>query len=84
MTLGAGHWSGGLAEWTEGDTAFLPIAFSWRLKDAFSRAIWHRYRVAGAARSPTNVASAEAVKQLDGWRLIAGPGKNKCRVIGNN
>jgi hypothetical protein len=43
-----GSWSGGLAEWTEGDTAFISIAFTWRMPDAFSRAAWWRqqgYRV---------------------------------------
>jgi len=43
-----GQWTGGLAEWTEGDTAFLSIAFTWRLDDAYSRACWYRqagYRV---------------------------------------
>lgn len=42
------NWSNGLAEWTEGDTAFLSIAFTWRLPHAFSRASWYRqqgYRV---------------------------------------
>lgn len=37
-----GSWVGGLAEWTEGDTAFLSIAFSWRLDDAHQRALWYR------------------------------------------
>jgi hypothetical protein len=37
-----GHWPGGLAEWTEGDTAYLSIAFTWRLNDAFARASWYR------------------------------------------
>jgi hypothetical protein len=43
-----GQWSGGLAEWIEGDTAHLSVVFSWRLNDAFSRAVWYRqagYRV---------------------------------------
>lgn len=35
-------WSGGLAEWLDGDTAFLSVAFTWRLNDAFSRAVWYR------------------------------------------
>lgn len=35
-------WSGGLAEWVEGDTAFISVAFSWRLRDAYQRAIWYR------------------------------------------
>jgi len=40
--------SAGLAEWVEGDTAYLSVVFSWRLPDAYSRAIWYRaagYRV---------------------------------------
>lgn len=35
-------WSGGYAEWTEGDTAYLSISFTWLLDKAFSRAIWYR------------------------------------------
>lgn len=45
---GVGRWVNGLAEWTEGDTAFLSIAFTWRLNDAYMRACWYRaqgYRV---------------------------------------
>lgn len=41
-------WVGGLAEWTDGDTAYLSIAFTWRLDDAYMRAQWYRaqgYRV---------------------------------------
>jgi hypothetical protein len=35
-------WSGGFAEWTEGDTAYLSISFTWLLDKAFSRALWYR------------------------------------------
>lgn len=35
-------WSNGLAEWTEGNTAFLSVAFSWKLPEAFMKAIWYR------------------------------------------
>lgn len=41
-------WVGGLAEWTEGDSAFLSVAFTWKLDDAYMRAQWYRalgYRV---------------------------------------
>jgi hypothetical protein len=31
-------WSGGLTEWIEGDTAFISVAFSWCLPDAYQRA----------------------------------------------
>jgi len=40
-----GEWSGGLAEWTDGDTAYLSVAFTWMLDEAWSRACW--YRAAG-------------------------------------
>jgi hypothetical protein len=36
------RWAGGLAEWTEGDTAFLSIAFTWSIPDAFQRALFYR------------------------------------------
>lgn len=35
-------WSGGLAEWLDGDTAYLSIAFTWRLDDAYMRALFLR------------------------------------------
>jgi hypothetical protein len=45
MTYDLGRRSGGLAEWIENDTAFLSVAFTWRLNEAYSRACW--YRAAG-------------------------------------
>lgn len=33
-------WIGGLAEWTEGDTAYLSVAFTWKLNEAYSRALF--------------------------------------------
>lgn len=42
------RWVDGLAEWVDGDVAYLSVAFSWRLDDAWMRAIWYRsqgYRV---------------------------------------
>lgn len=41
-------WVGGLAEWTDGDTAYLSVAFTWLLDQAHARAVWLRalgYRV---------------------------------------
>ncbi len=35
-------WSKGIAEWIEGDTAFISVAFSWCLEDAYQRANWLR------------------------------------------
>lgn len=33
-------WVGGLAEWTDGDTMFLSVAFTWKLDEAYSRALF--------------------------------------------
>lgn len=35
-------WIGGLAEWSEGDTLYLSIAFTWKLDEAYARAIFAR------------------------------------------
>lgn len=35
-------WIGGLAEWIEGDTAYLSVAFTWKLPEARDRALFHR------------------------------------------
>lgn len=37
-----GSWTKGLAEWTEGDTAYLSVAFTWKLDEARDRARWFR------------------------------------------
>lgn len=47
-TMTKAKWVGGFAEWTEGDTAYLSIAFTWLLDKAYARALWYRalgYRV---------------------------------------
>jgi hypothetical protein len=41
-SFGTGAWVNGLAEWVEGDTAYLSIAFTWKLDEAYSRACWYR------------------------------------------
>lgn len=35
-------WIGGLAEWEEGDTTYLSVAFTWKLDDAHGRAMFAR------------------------------------------
>ncbi len=36
-------WSGGLVEWTEEGKAFISVVFSWKLSDAYSRALWYSH-----------------------------------------
>jgi hypothetical protein len=45
-------WSGGIAEWKDADTAYLSVAFSWLVPQAYQRAIWikaqgYKVRVGG-------------------------------------
>lgn len=35
-------WSGGLAEWTDGGTTYLSVVFTWKLDEAYSRAVFAR------------------------------------------
>lgn len=35
-------WVGGLAEWVDGDTTYLSVAFTWKLDEAYSRALFAR------------------------------------------
>lgn len=37
-------WIGGLAEWVEGDTAFLSIAFTWKIAEAIEKAMMHAFQ----------------------------------------
>jgi hypothetical protein len=36
------NWTGGYAEWQEGDTAYVSVAFSWLLPHAYQRAAWYK------------------------------------------
>jgi hypothetical protein len=35
-------WIGGLAEWDVGDTFYLSVAFTWKLNEAYARAVFAR------------------------------------------
>jgi hypothetical protein len=37
-------WIGGLAEWVEGDTAYLSIAFTWKIAEAIEKAMMHSFQ----------------------------------------
>jgi hypothetical protein len=40
-----GQWAEGCVDWTEGDTAFISVVFSWDVDEALTRTFW--YRAAG-------------------------------------
>jgi hypothetical protein len=35
-------WGNGIAEWVEGDTAYVSVVFSWMLQKAYARCIWYK------------------------------------------
>jgi len=38
------NWVGGLAEWEDGETTYFSVAFTWKLDDAYMRAVFARAR----------------------------------------
>ena len=36
------NWHGGLVEWKNNDTAFISVVFSWKLQEAYQKAIWYK------------------------------------------
>ena len=72
MKISDSKWVGGLAEWTDGDTAYLSIAFTWKINEAYERAIWYKslgykVRAGGPALFLYKVAHAlESVAEING------------------
>lgn len=70
----------GLAEWIEGDTAFLSVVFSWRLHDAYQRAVWLRqegYHVrAGGPAVLLQPRALAGVAECNGFGIAALPRHN--------
>jgi len=71
-----GEWVKGVAEWIDGDTAYLSIAFTWRLDEAYSRAVWYKqigYKVvAGGPGLFTRKDYLDAVAYVPRKRIIRG------------
>ena len=62
-------WVGGLAEWTEGDTDYLSVAFTWLLDQAYARAVWYRalgYKVMAGGPALFLVKMKHELSDMDG------------------
>jgi hypothetical protein len=64
-------WVGGLAEWTDGEWAYLSIAFTWKLNEARDRARWYhalgyKVRAGGPATFRPHGYLADCVDELGG------------------
>lgn len=65
-------WSGGFAEWVEGDTAYLSISFTWLLDKAYARAVWYRalgLKVRAGGPALFTVKAKHELADLDGVEL---------------
>jgi hypothetical protein len=65
-------WSGGYAEWTDGDTAYLSIAFTWLLDRAYAQALWYRglgYKVRVGGPALFLVKMQHELSDLDGVEI---------------
>jgi len=64
------NWSGGIAEWVENDTAFISVAFSWKLPEAYQRAAWYKAQGlkvrAGGPGTYANKHYLEGIAELEG------------------
>jgi hypothetical protein len=66
-------WGSGLAEWVNGNTAYISVVFSWKLQEAYQRACWYKaqgytVRAGGpaVAFAPESMSSiAEIVGEVD-------------------
>lgn len=63
-------WTGGLADWTESETAYISVVFSWLLPKAYQRAVW--YRVQGFKVRAGGPAVWVRPKYLAGVAVIGG------------
>ena len=61
-------WQKGIAEWTEGDKAFLSVVFTWDLAQCWQRAVWYRqlgYQVhAGGPGLHVNTPMKRAIAEI--------------------
>ena len=69
---GAMAWLKGIAEWTEGNTAFISVVFSWDLQKAYQRAIWYKameykVRVGGPAIWGSATKMFDGIAQAGGY-----------------
>lgn len=71
-TASSSRWSGGFAEWTEGDTAYLSIVFTWLLDLAYTRALWYRaqgFKVRVGGPALFTVKAQHELAELEGIEL---------------
>lgn len=72
MTWSTGAWSRGPVEWTEGDTAFLSIVFSWDVDAAFSRVAWFRQAGYKVRVGGPGVFTAKRAREFHGIAEVGG------------
>lgn len=66
-------WIGGLAEWVEGDTAFLSIAFTWKIDEAIEKAMIHRFLGREVVVGGPGIFSSSIRKLIEPYATIGAP-----------
>lgn len=67
-----GEWAKGVVEWTEGDTAFISVVFSYDVDEAIARTIWYRAAGFNVRVGGPGVFTAKRARDLDGLARVGG------------
>jgi hypothetical protein len=67
-----GEWARGVVEWTEGETAFLSVVFSWDTDEAFARAAWYRQAGYKVRVGGPGVFTAKRAREFAGIATVGG------------
>jgi hypothetical protein len=72
MTWTTGEWAEGVVDWTEGDTAFISVVFSWDVDEALARVFWYRAAGYKVRVGGPGVFTAKRARDFDGLAQVGG------------
>jgi hypothetical protein len=67
-----GEWADGVVEWTEGDTAYISVVFSWDVDEALARTFWYRAAGYKVRVGGPGVFTAKRAREFDGLARVGG------------
>ena len=67
-----GEWARGVVEWTEGDTAYISVVFSWDVDEALARTFWYRAAGFKVRVGGPGVFTAKRAREFDGLAQVGG------------
>jgi hypothetical protein len=72
MTWSTGTWAKGVVDWTEGDTAFVSVVFSWDVDEAHARVAWWRQAGFKVRVGGPGVFTAKRAREFVGLAEVGG------------